>query len=68
MAGEEGLRLSLAGAQIKLPVVLATDGPDYAIRVALSLDGTPSTHIIKPEPPRFPRACRKRGMVHGTRR
>jgi len=54
MAGEEGLRLSLAGAQIKLPVVLATDEPADVIRVALPLDGTPSTHIIKPEPPRFP--------------
>lgn len=54
MAGEEGLRLSLAGAQIKLPVVLATDRSDAALRVALPLDGTPSTHIIKPEPARFP--------------
>lgn len=50
MAGEEGLRLSLAGAQIKLPVVLAQDSP----RVALPLDGSPSTHILKPEPVRFP--------------
>lgn len=53
MAGEVGLRLSLAGAQIKLPVVLpdsrATDG-----QIALPLDGTPSTHILKPEPARFP--------------
>ncbi|MEO8616780.1 MAG: type II toxin-antitoxin system HipA family toxin [Luteolibacter sp.] len=53
MAGEEGLRLSLAGAQIKLPVVLDPNGPADAIRVALPLDGTPSTHIIKPESPRF---------------
>jgi serine/threonine-protein kinase HipA len=51
MAGEEGLRLSLAGAQIKLPVVL---DPEDSNRVALPLDGTPSTHIIKPEPARFP--------------
>ena len=48
MAGEEGVRLSLAGAQDKLPVVLS-DG-----RVALPLGNTPSTHIIKPEPLRFP--------------
>jgi len=54
MAGREGLRLSLAGAQMKLPVVLDSDGPADAIRMALPLDGTPSTHIIKPEPPRFP--------------
>lgn len=51
MAGEEGIRLSLAGAQIKLPVVL---DPEDSNRVALPLDGTPSTHIIKPEPARFP--------------
>jgi serine/threonine-protein kinase HipA len=48
LAGEDGLRLSLAGAQDKLPVVLR-DG-----RVALPLGNTPSTHIIKPEPLRFP--------------
>jgi serine/threonine-protein kinase HipA len=48
MAGEDGIRLSLAGAQDKLPVVI--DGAT----VALPLDNTPSTHIIKPEPERFP--------------
>lgn len=48
LAGEDGLRLSLAGAQDKLPVVVRNG------RVALPLGGTPSTHIIKPEPFRFP--------------
>jgi serine/threonine-protein kinase HipA len=43
-AGEDGLRLSLAGAQDKLPVVLDTDG----IRIGLPLNGSPSTHILKP--------------------
>lgn len=47
MAGEEGIRLSLAGAQDKLPVVMAGD------TVALPLGNTPSTHIIKSEPERF---------------
>ncbi len=47
MAGQEGVRLSLAGAQDKLPVVLR--GPQFA----LPLDNTPSTHILKPEPDRF---------------
>ncbi|MBC7681764.1 MAG: type II toxin-antitoxin system HipA family toxin [Ferruginibacter sp.] len=42
LAGEDGLRLSLAGAQDKLPVV--ADGK----RIGLPLLGTPSTHIIKP--------------------
>ena len=48
MAGEKGVRLSLAGAQDKLPVVLDGD------TIALPLGNTPSTHIIKPEPDRFP--------------
>jgi serine/threonine-protein kinase HipA len=47
LAGEEGLRLSLAGAQSKVPVVLV------AGRVALPLPGQPTTHILKPAIPRF---------------
>ncbi|MEY2953562.1 MAG: hypothetical protein RLZZ401_1649, partial [Pseudomonadota bacterium] len=43
-AGDEGLRLSLAGAQDKLPVVQHADG----FRVGLPLHGSPSTHILKP--------------------
>lgn len=43
-AGENGLRLSLAGAQDKLPVVLDADG----VRIGLPLNGSPSTHILKP--------------------
>lgn len=46
-AGEDGLRLSLAGAQDKLPVVLDTDDA----RIGLPLNGTPSTHILKPPIP-----------------
>ncbi|MCX7279779.1 MAG: type II toxin-antitoxin system HipA family toxin [Burkholderiales bacterium] len=42
LAGEDGLRLSLAGAQDKLPVV--ADGQ----RIGLPLLGAPSSHIIKP--------------------
>lgn len=49
MAGMEGVRLSLAGAQVKLPVVLSDNG-----QMALPLGTTPSTHILKPEPARFP--------------
>lgn len=45
LAGREGLRLSLAGAQDKLPVVF--DGR----RVGLPLAGQPSTHILKPQIP-----------------
>ena len=53
LAGESGLRLSLAGAQVKLPVVLERSSTGI-IRMALPLGNTPSTHIIKPEPARFP--------------
>jgi serine/threonine-protein kinase HipA len=52
LAGEQGVRLSLAGAQVKLPVVI--DSTSNHLRVALPLGDTPSTHILKPEPTRFP--------------
>lgn len=42
LAGQDGLRLSLAGAQDKLPVVF--DG----VRMGLPKNGTPSSHILKP--------------------
>ena len=42
LAGKDGLRLSLAGAQDKLPVVF--DGA----RLGLPCNGTPSSHILKP--------------------
>lgn len=42
LAGRQGLRLSLAGAQDKLPVLFA-DG-----RIGLPLQNTPSSHILKP--------------------
>jgi len=47
MVGTDGLRLSLAGAQDKVPVIVHDN------RLSLPLDGTPSTHILKPEPDRF---------------
>lgn len=48
LAGEGGARLSLAGAQSKLPVVLVGG------KVAVPLPSQPSTHLIKPEPEHFP--------------
>jgi serine/threonine-protein kinase HipA len=42
LAGNEGVRLSLAGAQQKLPVVLVNGA------IALPVPGQPSTHILKP--------------------
>jgi serine/threonine-protein kinase HipA len=47
LAGEEGLRLSLAGAQSKVPVVLVDSA------VALPAPGQPTTHILKPPISRF---------------
>ncbi|GBE06393.1 serine/threonine-protein kinase HipA [bacterium BMS3Abin10] len=48
MVGMDGLRLSLAGAQDKLPVIVHNNG------ICLPIGNTPSTHILKPEPDRFP--------------
>ena len=42
LVGDEGLRLSLAGAQDKLPVVASSE------RIGLPLFGSPSSHILKP--------------------
>lgn len=42
MVARRGTRLSLAGAQDKLPVYLAPDG-----RLMLPVNGAPSTHILK---------------------
>lgn len=47
---DAGIRLSLAGAQPKLPVIIDDDG-----RMALPTNSAaPTTHILKPEPKRFP--------------
>ena len=48
LVGEDGLRLSLAGAQSKLPVLLV-DG-----QIALPAPGQPTSHILKPPIARFP--------------
>lgn len=45
---EERTRLSLAGVQDKLPVAILGD------TISLPLDGSPSTHILKPPNHRFP--------------
>lgn len=47
LAGEKGIRLSLAGAQGKLALRIS-DG-----RFFLPLEGSPSSHILKPENPHF---------------
>lgn len=57
LAGREGLRLSLAGAQSKLPVVLV-DG-----RIALPAPGQPTTHIVKPPIARFSATTENEALV-----
>ncbi|MCZ4093571.1 type II toxin-antitoxin system HipA family toxin [Sinorhizobium psoraleae] len=57
LAGEEGLRLSLAGAQSKVPVVLI-DG-----QIALPLPGRATTHILKPPIARFPGTTENEAFV-----
>lgn len=47
LAGEDGLRLSLAGAQSKLPVLLID------AQIALPAPGQPTSHILKPPISRF---------------
>lgn len=47
LAGDEGIRLSLAGAQSKLAVRVAEGA------ISIPLDGAPSTHILKPAAAHF---------------
>lgn len=47
LAGEEGIRLSLAGAQGKIAIAIR-DGKFF-----LPLNGSPSTHILKPQGTHF---------------
>ena len=47
LVGEEGVSMSLAGAQDKLPVALIEG------EIAIPIIGTPSTHILKPDTPRL---------------
>lgn len=47
MVGTNGLRLSLAGAQDKLPIIVHNN------KICFPLGSAPSTHILKPEPNHF---------------
>ena len=48
LAGEKGIRLSLAGAQNKLPVFI-----DDKQKICIATGNSPSTHILKPPIPRI---------------
>jgi serine/threonine-protein kinase HipA len=49
LVGEEGVSMSLAGAQSKLAVAV-----DEGARICIPMNGSPSTHILKPDSPRLP--------------
>jgi serine/threonine-protein kinase HipA len=49
LVGEEGVSMSLAGAQSKLAVAVDEGG-----RICIPMNGSPSTHILKPDSPRLP--------------
>lgn len=49
LVGEEGISMSLAGAQEKLPMTRDADGG-----LAIPVNGAPSTLILKPDNPRLP--------------
>ncbi len=49
LVGEEGVSMSLAGAQTKLAVAVDESG-----RICIPMNGSPSTHILKPDSPRLP--------------
>ena len=48
LVGDEGVSMSLAGAQDKLPVALLGGN------IAIPVNGAPSTHILKPDNKRLP--------------
>ena len=49
LVGEEGVSMSLAGAQSKVAVAVDCDG-----RIFIPMNGSPSTHILKPDSLRLP--------------
>jgi serine/threonine-protein kinase HipA len=48
LVGEEGVSMSLAGVQSKMGVAVDDQG-----RICIPLEGSPSTHILKPDIPRL---------------
>jgi len=57
LVGEEGISMSLAGAQTKLAVAVDDTG-----RVCIPMNGSPSTHILKPDSPAFWAAFKTRRL------
>jgi serine/threonine-protein kinase HipA len=49
LVGEEGVSMSLAGVQSKIAVAVDDTG-----RICIPMNGSPSTHILKPDSPHLP--------------
>ena len=49
LVGDEGVSMSLAGVQSKIAVAVDDDGCIF-----IPMNGSPSTHILKPDSPRLP--------------
>jgi serine/threonine-protein kinase HipA len=56
LVGEDGVSMSLAGAQEKLPVAVING------QIAVPINGAPSTHIVKPDNPRLPGSVRNEAL------
>ena len=53
LVGDEGVSMSLAGVQTKLAVAVDDTG-----RICIPMNGSPSTHILKPDSARLRAAFR----------
>ncbi|WP_186402495.1 type II toxin-antitoxin system HipA family toxin [Sphingopyxis sp. P1IMeth2] len=63
LVGEDGVSMSLAGAQEKLPMAFI-DG-----QIAVPINGAPSTHILKPDNRRLPGSVQNEALcMHLARR
>ncbi len=56
LVGEEGVSMSLAGAQEKLPLTMVGGG------LAIPVNGAASTHILKPDNPRLPHSVQNEAL------
>jgi serine/threonine-protein kinase HipA len=56
LVGEDGISMSLAGVQDKLPI-MEVDG-----KIAIPVNGSPSTHILKPDSRNLPSSVRNEAL------
>lgn len=63
LVGEDGVSMSLAGAQEKLPVAVTPRG-----EIAIPVNGAASTHILKPDNPRLAGSVQNEALCMGLAR